>query len=154
VQRSAWRAAYPGLIPGALLHGHWAEAHARAWGPALAGDRPPLVFVGVRDQTLVGFCAVAIPSDDHDENGTVAKVAALNVRPDSWRSGVGTALMDEALAAFRSDGRRIASLWVLAGNHGARAFYERLGFRTDGATDLFGDSGAPVVRMRRSLDDG
>jgi GNAT superfamily N-acetyltransferase len=81
-------------------------------------------------------------------------VAALNVRPEAWRSGVGTALMGRALATFRSDGRRTASLWVLERNHGARAFYERLGFETDGAADIFGESGAPVVRMRRWLGEG
>ncbi len=151
VQRSAWRAAYRGLIPDALLYGLWAESRARAWGRALAGDRPPLVFVAVHDQIALGFCAVAMPSDDHDADGTVAKVMALNVRADSWRSGIGTALMDEALAVVRSDGWRSASLWVLARNDLGRVFYARLGFEADGAADIFGESGAPVVRLRRWL---
>lgn len=94
-----------------------------------------------------------MPSDDHDEDGTVAKVVALNVRPDCWRSGIGTALMGEALSAFRSSGWRSASLWVLEGNDSGRAFYDRLGFETDGAVDIFGESGAPVVRMCRLLSD-
>jgi ribosomal protein S18 acetylase RimI-like enzyme len=151
VQRSAWRAAYRGLIPDALLYGRWAESRARAWGRALAHDRPPLVFVAVHGQLPLGFCAVATPSDDHDADGTVAKVMALNVRADCWRSGIGTALMGEALATFRSDGWRSASLWVLAGNDRGRAFYDRLGFEADGAADIFGESGAPVVRLRRWL---
>jgi ribosomal protein S18 acetylase RimI-like enzyme len=151
VQRSAWRAAYRELIPGALLDGRWAEGHARAWGRALAGDRPPLVLVAIRDQTVLGFCAIVMPSDDHDEDGTVAKVAALNVRAAVWRTGVGTALMHEALATFRSGGWCSAALWVLERNARARAFYRRLGFETDGSIDIFGVSGVTVVRMRRLL---
>jgi ribosomal protein S18 acetylase RimI-like enzyme len=65
--------------------------------------------------------------------------------------GIGTALLDEALAAFRSGGWRSASLWVLAHNDRGHAFYGHLGFEADGAADTFGESGAPVVRLRRWL---
>lgn len=151
MQQSAWRAAYRELIPAALLDGRWAQDHAGAWGRALAGERPPLVFVAVRNESLLGFCAIVTPSDDHDEDATVAKVAALNVRASVWRTGVGTALMEEALATLRSGGWCSAALWVLQRNVRARAFYRRLGFEHDGSIDVFGESGAMVVRMRRFL---
>lgn len=151
MQLSAWRAAYQDLMPAALLNGRWAERHARAWGRALSGDKPPVVFAAVGDHALLGFCAVAMPSDDPDAGETVAKVVALNVRADAWRSGVGTTLIDEALATFHAGGRHSATLWVLEHNHRARAFYERIGFKLDGAADIFGVTRAPVVRMRMAL---
>ncbi|HEX3803218.1 MAG TPA: GNAT family N-acetyltransferase [Solirubrobacteraceae bacterium] len=151
IHLSAWRSAYRGLIADGLLYGSWAEGRARWWASAVAGKDPPLVYVAGDEADLLGFCATDAPSSDYDEDGTVAKIMALNVRADTWRSGVGTALMDETLAAFRRDGRRSASLWVLEGNDRALAFYGRFGFEPDGSTDTLDAGVAAVFRMRLSL---
>jgi GNAT superfamily N-acetyltransferase len=57
----------------------------------------------------------------------------LYVRPSAWGDGVGAALHDEALAVLRAAGSDTASLWVLADNLRARGFYERRGWRLNGA---------------------
>jgi GNAT superfamily N-acetyltransferase len=148
---SACRSAYRDLIPDGLLSGSWAQRRAQAWASAVAGRDPPPVYVAGDAEDLLGFCAIDAPSSDYDEDATVAKIMALNVRADAWRSGVGTALMDEVLAAFRRDGWGSASLWLLEGNDRALAFYARFGFKTDGSTDISDAAGAPVVRMRLVL---
>jgi RimJ/RimL family protein N-acetyltransferase len=45
--------------------------------------------------------------------------------------------MDAAVAALRADGVSEIRLWVLADNTASRRFYERYGYRPDGARDLF-----------------
>jgi GNAT superfamily N-acetyltransferase len=74
-----------------------------------------------------------------DENGRGfalvggGRLHRLYVRPSAWGAGVGAILHDEALVALRDAGSEVASLWVLADNARARGFYERRGWRLNGA---------------------
>jgi hypothetical protein len=43
------------------------------------------------------------------------------------------------------------SLWTLKGNEPAKAFYERLDWRADGATRFDPSARAPALRMLRPL---
>ena len=75
------------------------------------------------------------------------------VDPLHWRRGVGSALMVGALASLADAGYSEAVLWVLKENPRARAFYERHGWRADGACKWFevADEKYPEVRYRRVL---
>jgi GNAT superfamily N-acetyltransferase len=57
----------------------------------------------------------------------------LFVRESAWGTGVAGELHDAAFEALRSGGARSASLWCLAENARARRFYERRGWRLNGA---------------------
>lgn len=57
--------------------------------------------VAVRDGVLAGFCIVAVPSRDPDADEGVAEIAALNVAPAHWGTGVGSALMRDALGGLQ-----------------------------------------------------
>jgi ribosomal protein S18 acetylase RimI-like enzyme len=50
-----------------------------------------------------------------------------------WRSGVGRALMEAALADLRERGYTDAIVWSFADNERANRFYESFGFERDGA---------------------
>jgi GNAT superfamily N-acetyltransferase len=52
----------------------------------------------------------------------------LYVLPLHWRSGVGSALHDQALERLRARGCGRAKLWTLEENWDARRFYERRGW--------------------------
>jgi ribosomal protein S18 acetylase RimI-like enzyme len=85
-------------------------------------------------------------------NGHVAELYALYVRPSSWSTGTGRALMERVLARTGAAGYQAIVLWVLRDNQRARRFYERAGFAPDGATNvLTGLGGIPEVRYRRPL---
>jgi GNAT superfamily N-acetyltransferase len=95
------------------------------------------VAVG-RDRRPVGF-SVVIPTDDQ-----VHELDGLFVEPCNMHSGVGRALVNDAVArAARADAD---CLEVTAGP--AQGFYEKVGFELVGAAETkFG----PAVRMRRRL---
>jgi ribosomal protein S18 acetylase RimI-like enzyme len=70
------------------------------------------------------------------------------VHPDVVRAGHGTALLAAALGQAAERGYQQTTLWVLASNAVARAFYERRGFVADGVTkdDDRGDFSLHEVR--------
>jgi GNAT superfamily N-acetyltransferase len=58
----------------------------------------------------------------------------LYVLPPHQGTGLGARLHDHALERLRALGYEAAKLWTLEGNDGARAFYERRGWRLNGET--------------------
>jgi GNAT superfamily N-acetyltransferase len=65
------------------------------------------------------------------ESGPDGELYALNVNPDHWRAGVGSALLSAAHDGLADLGHHEATLWVVTGNIRARSFYERHGWRPD-----------------------
>lgn len=100
--------------------------------------------VAVEDE-VVGVCVAISPT--RSEVGLVTgEVAAIYVDPDHWRSGIGAALMNDALTSLAA-GRRVIA-WCFAGNDRALAFYRAFGFEPDGATQIH-PSGRAELRLAR-----
>lgn len=79
----------------------------------------------------------------------------MGVRHDLRRAGLGTRLVQEALAWARASGFAWVDLEVLSQNHKARALYVRMGFvETGEVPDLYRIGGEPVgaVSMSMRLD--
>lgn len=82
----------------------------------------------------------------------------------SWRpstsipapgAGASGGRLHAAVEALAADGFRAVVLWVLTANEGARRFYERAGFRSDGAVRTLDFDGTPVEEIRyRRPDSG
>jgi len=81
--------------------------------------------VAVSGERVVGYVCVNIIFDD-------CHILNLAVHPDFRRQAVGTVLMEEALNRSREKGCRFFYLEVRLTNSGARAFYERFGFKVAG----------------------
>jgi GNAT superfamily N-acetyltransferase len=101
---------------------------------------------------VVGWASVGPYRDDAgDAPGPgCGELNAIYVLPEWTGHGVGRALLAYALGELRRRGLAPVLLWVLAANRPARRFYERAGFRPDGATHDFEVGGAtlPEVRYR------
>lgn len=69
---------------------------------------------------------------EHLDVATCPEVEDLRVREDRRREGIGSALMAAAEARARASGYPRIGLGVGAGNEGARALYERRGYRDAG----------------------
>jgi GNAT superfamily N-acetyltransferase len=151
VHVGAWLAAYRGLMSDAFLDGISVEQWETRWSQRLSEVDLPPVRVAARAHAIVGFCRLASPSRDQDAASDVAEIAALNVSPAAWRSGVGTALMTDALERLSRDGWGTATLWLVENNARAEQFYKRLGFTFDGTTQAHEELGARLVRMSLAL---
>jgi RimJ/RimL family protein N-acetyltransferase len=123
------KAVYEGLIAQWPPPGPDRSGRVARWRQWLA-DPSIECFVVETGGEVVGLCTVR-PSPD--EEGGVAEMPTLYIRPDSWRRGYGRALCMLGMERAASLGFHTLTLWVMEINPRARAFYERLGFTPDGA---------------------
>ena len=79
------------------------------------------------------------------ENGT--EIVAIHSLPESWGTGLGRALLREAL---RQIGGQPVYLWAFKENTRAQRFYEKSGFRWDGSERISEFDGALEVRYERN----
>ena len=76
-----------------------------------------------------------------------AEIVAIHSLPESWGTGLGHAMLTEALKQI---GERPVYLWAFKENTRARRFYEKHGFRWDGSERVSEFDGALEVRYMRS----
>ena len=118
-----WDDAFTGLMPQEILDARRDDLPARVqrWRDALANGHTSVAEHG---SGLIGFVNAA-PGTELPQ--FEIQLFALYVRAAWWSTGVGHALFVTAV------GDRSAYLWVLEGNDRSIRFYERQGFRFDGA---------------------
>jgi GNAT superfamily N-acetyltransferase len=123
-----WEEAYAGLMPASLLTERRARRDARveSWRGIIAVGSSDNLLAWSDDQ-LVGFSSTG-SGRDADPDLPPLELMGLYVRSSVYDQGVGFALLNAAI------GDADAYLWVLDGNARAIRFYERQGFRLDGAT--------------------
>lgn len=154
----AWRAAYRGILPAELLDGLSVGLREDVWQGVLldpgAGDKTVTLVAEDEEPAgaVAGVCSLALPSRDEDAGERTAEIAATYVDPERWGSGVGRAMVGEALDRLRTGGAwDDVTLWVFLRNAQGRAFYARSGFRLDGAKGVHESSGVTTARMRLAL---
>ena len=72
-----------------------------------------------------------------------AEIVAIHSLPESWGTGLGHAMLEEALNQI---GNQPVFLWAFKENKRARRFYEKHGFRWDGTERVSEFDGALEVR--------
>jgi ribosomal protein S18 acetylase RimI-like enzyme len=139
--------AYAGILsPDALAFGS-PGALGEWWAERWKWEREThRLTVAVAGDALAGFSYVG-PS----EQDGVAELYAIHADPAYVGTGVGRALMLDALPALAERGDR-AVLWVLTDNARARRFYERGGWLPDGTTRTEPIGGEPVAQLRYGRD--
>jgi ribosomal protein S18 acetylase RimI-like enzyme len=125
----AWQSGYRDILPAELLASLSVEERTGRWRRQLAESRTWVVSAPAGP--VLGFVSVG-PSRDEDAPPGDGEVYALYVHPDTWGTGVGSRLLTTA-AEHLATAHTGATLWVLERNERARAFYERHGWRPDGA---------------------
>ena len=151
----AWQRAYRGIVPDAYLDALNAEERIERWRGELSG---PLrsrgsVLVAVSDHDdadVLGFVSTGPTRDEDIEAAGHHEVYAIYVATTWWGRRIGTSLMGSAVASVPRPGQALV-LWVLAGNERGRRFYERFGFRADGATKTVDIGGRALDELRYRL---
>jgi ribosomal protein S18 acetylase RimI-like enzyme len=131
VRGQTWRAAYSHIFTREQLDTISEQEDTERWSGHLR-NLPPraATFVAARAGEIVGFASVG-PTRAGDDPSQ-GELYAIYVLPETWGSGIGRALMAEALDGLRAEGFAGAVLWVLEDNPRTRRFYELAGWTADG----------------------
>ncbi len=127
----SWHATYPGIVPDEVLEDFTPDHRRPVFEKAL--------IEGIGDYTLIfdgdvaaGFLSLG-KSWDEDTDETCGEIWSIYLRPDCRGRGLGARLMRWGLDELKKRGYLMATLWVLEENIPARDFYEKMGFKPDGA---------------------
>ncbi|MBX9361647.1 GNAT family N-acetyltransferase [Streptomyces sp. WAC04114] len=151
VRVGGWRSAYRGLVPQSYLDRLSVEEDAERRRAYLAQGDGSVVNLVAEDTggEIVGWACHG-PYRDGEVGTEDAELYAVYVHPDQMGRGVGRALLAESVARCAAAGHGRLLLWVLKENDRARRFYERAGFRADGAEEPFEVDGVDVPEVRYS----
>jgi ribosomal protein S18 acetylase RimI-like enzyme len=149
----AWRSAYPGIVPDAVLD-EWVAEAPEGWHAAFAtrpSDSPWRPWVAERDGMLVGYATTTpaksewLPPPDG-----AGELTNLYLDPAAIGTGVGRMLYEHAVADLRDRGFNPLVIWAFRDNPLARRFYDRMGLTVDVADHawLLGGVACPIVRYR------
>ncbi len=150
VHVAAWRVGYRGIMGDDRLANLSERAFARRWETIVTSPSEARTFVADHDGTIVGIATAGPPR--HPAPPGAGEVRMVNVHPDHWRTGAGTALLTRCLDELRLLGHTNAYLWVAEGNTRATTFYTHHGWTPTGET-LDDDRETPPLReLRYTLD--
>lgn len=135
-------------MPGDVVAANTLEPRTETWRCLLAREALT-TLVAESGGRIVGLAALGPARDDDLDPTAVGELAAMYVDPRDWGLGHGRALHAAAVDRLRAGGFGEAILWVLDANSRAREFYERHGWRLDGAEER--DGGVHKVRYRLAL---
>ncbi|MGW5635716.1 N-acetyltransferase family protein [Streptomyces sp. NPDC003832] len=148
IRVGGWRTAYRGMMPqshlDALSVPEDADRHRARFARA---DGTTVNLIAERDGRAVGWSCHG-PYRAGDLRTPDAELYAVYVDPALYGAGAGRALLAESLRRCAAAGHPRMLLWVLKDNARARRFYERAGFRPDGAEETFEADGVPVPELR------
>jgi ribosomal protein S18 acetylase RimI-like enzyme len=152
----SWRSAYRGIVPDAILDGLSIGARRDAWtrgiGRAAAvPSNEARVWVVEESGAIRGF-AETRPSRDDDVPPGTGEVHSIYLAPEAWGRGLGPQLLAHAADDLRARGFAPLVLWVIEGNVRGRRFYERAGWRPDGARQPIDFDGVMVDEIRYRHD--
>ena len=113
-----------------LAAGKGAERGYASFLGSMLDSEDAVIFVAEQDGAIAGYVFAALePLSWKELRGPAGFVHDLAVTDEARKSGLGTKLMDAAIAWLRERGAPRVILWTAAPNEAAQALFRRLGFR-------------------------
>jgi len=140
-----WQSAYRGIIPQDVLDGLSIPKRLEMWGDRL-NRLEHSIWVLEADGEIQGWATVG-PSRDADLKDA-AELYGIYLAPQYWSKGLGSLLYRRAEEAMGGYGRPEFTVWVLEANSRARRFYERNGYKPDGATRTATQENVSLTELR------
>ena len=150
---ASWQAAYRGIIDDEILDNMDVATREKRWRKNLEEggfELENVVCVSGENQKLVGFASYGEERDPDEGTTGRGELWAIYVHPDSWGTGAGFQLW-KYFDEHRQWYPKGTVVWVLSENALAIEFYERLGFKEDGATKNFVYQGKSFPELRMFL---
>jgi GNAT superfamily N-acetyltransferase len=156
IQGEAWSLNYSALLPPQATAAFDVADAVAGWTAAIT--EPPSsrhhVLVALDLAGVVGFAAIAPPTDDDLDPESDAELLALHVAPAQVRLGHGSRLMAAAVDHARDDGVNRLVIWVFAADDPMRLFLRENGWDADGSTrDLDVGELLHQVRLHTGIKD-
>jgi oligopeptide/dipeptide ABC transporter ATP-binding protein len=149
---SAWRQAYPGVVPDDVLADLDLDRTEDWLGGLIANRVQGSTDVATREGRVVGFVRYGADTEQADtEHAGGGHVFGLYVHPDAAGHGVGRELLRHAELRLADAGCTRASLFVFAANERARRLYDRSGYVADGTERVEPEYEAQEVRLVKVL---
>lgn len=151
IQVASWQAAYRGIIDDEILDNMNVADREKRWRKNLKEggfELENIVCVSSKNNQIIGFASYGEERNPDDGTTGRGELWAIYVHPDAWGKGAGYQLwkhFDEHRLWYPKG----SVVWVLSDNTLAIKFYERLGFKKDGATKDFTyqEKSFPELRM-------
>ena len=143
VQTRTWRDAYPFIDRDGLEEA--IVGREERWREHMTKGSP--TFVAETDGAIAGIMSAAACRDE--DGAGLGELWMLYVAPEHQGRGLGRALNAAAEDELRRLGFSEAVVWVFEENGRGRAFYEHVGWTTDGGTQ--NDAWGTELRYRKRL---
>lgn len=111
-----------------LMNHDWAQQHGQPYFRGLLDNRAYLVLIAEEDGEVVGYLAGSTSEACELRTVRSAELESMCVTQASRGRGAGEALARSFLQWAQEQGAVWVTVTAYVANHGALAFYERLGF--------------------------
>ncbi len=147
----AWQKAYRGLLPDALLDKLSVDGASKGWQAHI--ESGVIIWLLELDGVVRGFASIG-KSLDKDVDQDVAELFTIYIEPEYVGMHLGSELIQAALNDLRRSRFRQCTVWFLAENEQAQAFYEKIGFTRDHKEkhDMLNGTEMHQIRYRLELD--
>jgi GNAT superfamily N-acetyltransferase len=146
---TSWQTAYRGLIPDEYLDALSIDIKEEQLSRSLANQNNRFAIAEVDGKPIGMICFY--PLHIEEPIGVKWELEALYIIPQYWNKGIGRALVKYAFQNMITNRACMCSLWVLAGNHRARKFYESMGMTFLGVENSITMGGKELIEVRYGI---